>query len=279
VKEIQPTIMGAEIVEETTMSPQSSELNRASNEGKTKMIINVVTSAPRLEVKDQKPTISTTSSQSSTAKTGAIDNDENTIYRARKVPQFNGLRRTFPSSLSTDLPAVSTVSTPIVKTTTTQATTPKSSIQDNLVVDKINRAGQAFLDFDDAPIGGLHVAASSQPARVNVRPAASGNDYEYEYIYYYYDDEDEKNGTATTSATPARRPSLAASTTTTTNAPSSTTTAKATTTTTSAPVFQRQQFEQVGNGFNKNVAPSDLNTVQRGEKFGDNGKKFYGLFC
>jgi len=64
---------------------------------------------------------------------------------------------------------------------------------ENLVAESYHRNGH-FPDFEDLPTN-LAGAASNQPARVNVRPASSGKDYEYEYIYYYYDDEDGDNAT------------------------------------------------------------------------------------
>ena len=60
-------------------------------------------------------------------------------------------------------------------------------------LDTFHRKGH-FPDFEDVPTN-LATAESNQPARVNVRPASSGKDYEYEYIYYYYDDEDDDNST------------------------------------------------------------------------------------
>jgi hypothetical protein len=66
--------------------------------------------------------------------------------------------------------------------------------KDNFLIDSFHRKGH-FPDFEDLPTN-LATAESNQPARVNVRPASSGKDYEYEYIYYYYDDEDDDNSTA-----------------------------------------------------------------------------------
>lgn len=96
-------------------------------------------------------------------------------------------RIVFHNNSTTPLPAISSTALPVVKPSA-------KSVEENLVVDAFHRNGH-FPDFEDSPAH-LHVAESNQPARVNVRPASSGKDYEYEYIYYYYDDEDEDNSTS-----------------------------------------------------------------------------------
>ena len=121
----------------TTLPPAGQQ------EKKGRMIINVVTSVPRIVV-------------------------ENT---------------------TSALPVISSTAAPVAATKPTA-----KSVEENLVVDAFHRSGH-FPDFEDSPAH-LHTAESNQPARVNVRPASSGKDYEYEYIYYYYDDEDDDNSTS-----------------------------------------------------------------------------------
>ena len=125
--------------------PATTQPPTVQQEKKGRMIINVVTSAPRFEVENRNST--------------------------------------------TAAPVISSTSAPV-----TVAAPAAKSVEENLVVDAFHRSGH-FPDFEDSPAH-LHTAESNQPARVNVRPASSGKDYEYEYIYYYYDDEDEDNSTA-----------------------------------------------------------------------------------
>ncbi|CAG7836272.1 unnamed protein product, partial [Allacma fusca] len=101
-----------------------------AQEKKGRMIINVVTSAPRFVV-------------------------ENT---------------------TTPVPATTTV-VPKAKPQERPAQADVSEDDENLVVDAFHRNGH-FPDFEDSPAH-LHTAESAQPARVNVRPASSGKDYEY----------------------------------------------------------------------------------------------------
>jgi len=96
-------------------------------------------------------------------------------------------------TISSPAPRVTIFDNRTETTTTTPSSFNPELDNENFLVDAFHRKGH-FPDFEDVPTH-LATAESNQPARVNVRPASSGKDYEYEYIYYYYDDDDDDNST------------------------------------------------------------------------------------
>lgn len=127
------------------------------------MVVNVVTSAPRIEVEGQNETVSPV------------------IVSAAKT-------QSTPVTTSTTSATTTTTTKPVLVSTST--TPAGDDLKENLVVQSSRRIG-AFPDFEDSPARLQASESNAQPARVNVRPASSGNDYEFEYVYYYYDDEPE----------------------------------------------------------------------------------------
>jgi hypothetical protein len=145
---------------DTTIAPQN-----VMEEDEPKMTVSVVTSAPRSESEDQNCT-----------------------------SQIHEIKDSFVNPT----PFITT-QTPETPAPTTKATSPKPTedTKENLLVQSSRRIG-SFSDFEDSPTSLQTSESSSQPARVHVKPAESGKELEYEYIYYYYDDDEAANGTDAT---------------------------------------------------------------------------------
>ncbi|ODN01044.1 hypothetical protein Ocin01_05622 [Orchesella cincta] len=165
-----PAFQEEDLYEATTL-PEEVPVETTTPKEQSKMVVNIITSAPRQSDK------STTSTAPPPTTTQAATTEAATTTT------------TSASTTTSEIPTTTTVGSPVFSS---PKSAPAVDDKENLVADATQRAASSLHGFADSQAK-LQAAESSQPARVNVRPAQNGKEYEYEYIYYYYDDDDENS--------------------------------------------------------------------------------------
>ncbi|CAL8083352.1 unnamed protein product [Orchesella dallaii] len=180
-----PAFQEEDLYEATTL-PEEVPVETTTPKENQKSVVNIVTSAPRQSVSVE-------------ASSGG-KKIKNPRHRTKSTTSTTPPPTT-TQAVTTEAPTTTTTS---ASTTTSEAPTTTPTVvassaaaddKENLVADASHRTASSFHGFEDSHAK-LQTAESSQPARVNVRPAQNGKEYEYEYIYYYYDDDDD-NSTST----------------------------------------------------------------------------------
>lgn len=187
-----PAFQEEDLLEATTIADEVALETTTIKQNKERVIFNVVTSAPRVSfetsVGDKKVKSGSRRSKTTTGTTSTSTASSTTPADA--TTEASTTTTTFATSTTSKIP---TTAVPLVlSSSSSKAIT--ADDKENLLTDAFHRSASSFHGFEDSQARLQVAETNAQPARVNVRPAQNGKEYEYEYIYYYYDDDDAENG-------------------------------------------------------------------------------------